>query len=141
MKIISISGDSVLLKAVRGHILYRLYDDSNELLYIGITKELQQRLKDHSCHKVWWSEVSLVKVEEHSCRTVLSRAERKAIQNENPKYNVQRFYDEIHDVPQGFSDHIKRATVVATEKKIQEIKAAVALYDKLLEGSNFSEFA
>lgn len=66
--------------------LYRFYDATGALLYVGITCDPGRRFKEHR-DKPWWLEVANVRVEHHPHRLSASRAERFAILNERPRYN------------------------------------------------------
>lgn len=67
--------------------LYRLYNSEYHLLYVGITKNLDQRFTAHSATKSWWSEVDSINVKQYLTRTDAENAERSAITSELPKYN------------------------------------------------------
>ena len=69
------------------HILYRLFDDSGTLLYVGITNDVRQRFAAHATTQPWWGEVADCRTEFFSTRTALDAAERVAIQSESPRYN------------------------------------------------------
>ena len=69
-------------------ILYRLYDHTEQLLYIGITTHLPSRIGQHKRTKKWWPEVRDITIEHHATRQQAEQHERDAIKNENPKYNV-----------------------------------------------------
>jgi predicted GIY-YIG superfamily endonuclease len=40
------------------HVVYRLFGESDELLYIGCSARLGRRLKDHH-GKPWWNQVAM----------------------------------------------------------------------------------
>lgn len=69
--------------------LYRHYNVQGELLYVGIAGSEEYRRKDHKRTSKWFSEVdeSKSKVERITGWTAVLKAEREAIQKENPKYN------------------------------------------------------
>lgn len=69
--------------------LYRFFDHSNELLYIGITNRIPRRLDEHGDDKPWYLEVARVEVEHHPDRHAALRAEKDAIKTERPRYNIQ----------------------------------------------------
>lgn len=69
--------------------LYRFYDASNVLLYIGITNSVPRRLDQHEDEKPWFLTVARVEVEHHPDRQAALDAEKNAIKAERPKYNVQ----------------------------------------------------
>jgi predicted GIY-YIG superfamily endonuclease len=68
--------------------LYRFYDSTDRLLYIGITNRITRRLDEHGDEKPWYGEVTRVKVEHHPDRYAALAAEKSAIKTERPKYNI-----------------------------------------------------
>lgn len=68
--------------------LYRFFNSTGELLYIGITNRVPRRLDQHGDDKPWYLEVADVKVEHHPNRDAALAAEKTAIKTERPKYNV-----------------------------------------------------
>jgi predicted GIY-YIG superfamily endonuclease len=70
------------------HVLYRFYDASGALLYVGITAKPIRRFRDHQKTKDWWTEVSSIRVENFSSRLELIYGERRAIVHEKPLYNI-----------------------------------------------------
>jgi predicted GIY-YIG superfamily endonuclease len=73
------------------HFLYRLYDRTDALLYIGITNDPKARFKHHRRHKDWWPDVdqSKTRIDYFASRSAALDAEAKAIKTENPLYNDQ----------------------------------------------------
>ena len=69
------------------HTLYRFYDASDTLLYIGITGNMPARMAQHRADKSWWPEVSVIRLEQFQSRAELQSAERESIRIERPKYN------------------------------------------------------
>jgi len=69
-------------------ILYRFYNDSNELLYVGITMHLPERWRKHKRNKPWIDEVTRITLQHFDNRQALELAEREAIENEHPTHNV-----------------------------------------------------
>lgn len=72
------------------HILYRFYDAADELLYIGITANPAARFASHKRMKPWWESVTRIEMERFDSRDVLMDAEKKAIEAENPSWNLAR---------------------------------------------------
>lgn len=68
--------------------LYRFYNDTGRLLYVGITKHLPRRLSEHSWSKNWWTEVMRIDVEHFDDRSDARAAELHAIRTERPEYNI-----------------------------------------------------
>ncbi|MEU4558562.1 GIY-YIG nuclease family protein [Actinoplanes sp. NPDC023936] len=75
----------------RPHILYRFYDRTGVLLYIGITVDLGVRMKDHAKDKPWWPQVdrAATRIEYYDGRRAALDAEREAIKAEKPLENDQ----------------------------------------------------
>lgn len=69
------------------HVLYRFFDSSNTLLYIGITNNIPHRLRSHSELQPWWEEVASATMEHYPDRDALEEAERSAIRTERPRHN------------------------------------------------------
>jgi predicted GIY-YIG superfamily endonuclease len=67
--------------------VYRVYD-ADGLIYIGSTNRLWRRLEEHR-RDTWWAE-TVVKVNATLCRTIedARRAERQAILDEVPRWNL-----------------------------------------------------
>jgi len=72
------------------HILYRWFNTNDELLYVGITKNAYNRHKQHIAEKEWcvFEELKHTTYEYFESRELLNEAEKLAIVNEKPKYNV-----------------------------------------------------
>lgn len=68
-------------------MLYRYFDSDGILLYVGISKNALVRLYQRRKAK-WLNRVVKITMETFSNRSSALRAERNAIRNENPKYNV-----------------------------------------------------
>lgn len=70
--------------------LYRLYSSSGDLLYVGVSRNLEGRFAKHRYTKPWWGEVATVTSERFATRARAFAAERAAIVAESPRYNVAR---------------------------------------------------
>lgn len=71
----------------RPHALYRFYDRTDVLLYVGVTADLPKRMKNHQKEKPWWLQISTIKIEPYETRAEVFEAEAEAIRTENPLYN------------------------------------------------------
>jgi predicted GIY-YIG superfamily endonuclease len=71
------------------HALYRFYDRTDALLYVGITMDLPKRFRQHRKAKPWWLAVTRVEVEHFDTRGEALGAEKSAIKDECPLYNDQ----------------------------------------------------
>ncbi len=76
--------------------LYRLYDKDDVLLYAGITRHMEARMKAHSLTKSWWGDVARKEAVAYDTRIEAARAEHAAITYENPRHNVARLSREAH---------------------------------------------
>lgn len=69
--------------------VYRFYDINDDLMYVGISLNLEGRLSKHR-RREWWPEVDRMEVEWFDGREAAKAAERSAIYHENPTYNITR---------------------------------------------------
>jgi predicted GIY-YIG superfamily endonuclease len=67
--------------------LYRFFNADGALLYVGITHRLNERLSAHKKQKAW-DEVAQITLQHYPTRELAADAEVKAIQTENPHWNV-----------------------------------------------------
>lgn len=70
------------------HVLYRMFDRDNVLLYVGLTNNPKGRFRTHSKTQEWWREVANITVQTFDSRKHLAAAEFTAIKDEKPLYNV-----------------------------------------------------
>jgi predicted GIY-YIG superfamily endonuclease len=68
--------------------LYRHFDESNNLLYVGISLSAFHRLSQHRDHSEWFKKIKNLTIEHFATREEAMAAERKAIKSENPKFNI-----------------------------------------------------
>ncbi len=68
--------------------LYRIYDDSDTLLYIGISKNFGVRWQKHACLQPWWPQVRRQTIRWYDSRDEALDAEALAIFTEQPRYNI-----------------------------------------------------
>jgi len=69
------------------HALYRFYDHTDVLLYVGISADLPSRMQNHRRKKPWWALVHHIGIEHFDTRKEAMAAEKAAIQTEEPLYN------------------------------------------------------
>ena len=72
---------------MRAAQLYRHYDKDGALLYVGIAYCAFERLKYHRITARWFKQISKITIEHFRGRGAARRAERKAIETENPRFN------------------------------------------------------
>ena len=70
-------------------MLYRFYDESGQLLYVGITDSPRSRWSDHKKTKAdtWWPQFRVVHTEWYPDRAAAEAAEIRAIRTEWPLHN------------------------------------------------------
>jgi excinuclease UvrABC nuclease subunit len=71
------------------NVVYRLYDQNGDLLYVGKSNGFLRRQLHHEKHKEWWGEVTDISLNLYPCRCASEDAERAAIRAEKPRYNNQ----------------------------------------------------
>ena len=74
--------------AERSTQLYRHFDKSGALLYVGVSLSSVARLSQHRDGSAWFSEIARVEVSSFQSREAALIAERKAIEDERPKHNI-----------------------------------------------------
>jgi hypothetical protein len=78
-------GESI--KGVEG-FLYRHFSASGDLLYIGATRMIDRRNMQHKYMSHWFHKIKNITVEKYDSIYDAQKAEKKAIAEENPKYNI-----------------------------------------------------
>lgn len=68
------------------HVVYRMFDATGRLLYVGMTGELGKRLSSHA-DKVWFLAVTTITFERHPNYAEAVLAEQEAIRTESPLHN------------------------------------------------------
>ncbi|WP_203823100.1 GIY-YIG nuclease family protein, partial [Paractinoplanes ferrugineus] len=113
------------------HFLYRLFDRTDTLLYIGITNDPKTRFKNHSKLKEWWQDVdpSKTRIDFHATRDAALTAEAKAIKVELPLYNDH--HNPTVDTP--LRKAIEAAKSKFAESLIKRIVGGQEDYDNILK--------
>lgn len=70
--------------------LYRHFDASGSLLYVGISVSPLTRSAAHVWGPAWATDIAMINLEWHLTRQDAELAEWQAIKNENPRHNVKR---------------------------------------------------
>lgn len=68
--------------------LYRHFDGSGALLYVGISLSALTRLQQHNQCSHWFADIRSITIEKFDSREAAVAAETRAIQNESPAYNI-----------------------------------------------------
>lgn len=91
--------------------LYRVYDDADRLLYVGISDGPFLRLGQHSSSARWVEYATKVTLQRYTDRETARDAELAAIQGEDPVWNLagrsaDRFVQWMAAYPDGNPDEI-----------------------------------
>lgn len=68
--------------------LYRHWASDGSLLYVGISRNESARRQAHRAESVWFPLVDRITLEEYATRRAAEAAERHAIINEQPQFNI-----------------------------------------------------
>jgi hypothetical protein len=74
--------------------LYRHYNATGELLYVGISLSAINRLYEHK-NSVWFADITKVDIEQFETRMLAIDAETIAIRNEKPLFNINKGTDNV----------------------------------------------
>lgn len=74
----------------KGAALYRHYDASGTLLYVGISLNTINRLSQHRDHSDWFNSITRVEMQHFPTRTEALQAETDAIRTEKPLHNIRK---------------------------------------------------
>ena len=68
-------------------VLYRFYDEKDNLLYIGISNSFYSRANQHNKNSEWFHKASYATLEHYDTREEVEEAEKEAIRTEHPIHN------------------------------------------------------
>lgn len=114
--------------------LYRHFDESGTLLYVGISLSALYRLSQHrNSGATWVDSIRTVKIEKFDSRESAVRAERNAIAKEAPLYNQARPKgSRARPVLESEIDLIKRIAEFELVYTVQEAAAALKMGPSLV---------
>ena len=69
------------------HVLYRIYDSDDALLYVGATTNPGGRFRFHAASQRWWQVAAKITLEHFDGVDELAAAELAAIKAEDPRFN------------------------------------------------------
>ena len=79
--------ENLIKKAMIQH-LYRHFDEWDTLLYVGVSLSTIQRLSQHRNQSHWFNSIRKITIEQFPSREEVLKAERIAIQKEEPLHNL-----------------------------------------------------
>ena len=68
--------------------IYRLFDEGDRIIYVGISNNPRARWEGHAADKPWWADVATREIEWFETRADAERAERQEISAHSPRWNV-----------------------------------------------------
>ena len=78
--------------------LYRHYNTTGILLYVGISISAIKRLSEHAVQSRWFNQIAVIKIEKFETRKEAQLAEKQAIEQESPLFNIKMNFRKV-DVP------------------------------------------
>jgi hypothetical protein len=78
----------IMMDNNENYIIYKFYNDNQELLYVGITNNIKIRLKQHKKDKEWFGEINKIYISTKLTRNESHIYEIYYIANVKPKYNI-----------------------------------------------------
>jgi predicted GIY-YIG superfamily endonuclease len=132
--------------------LYKLVSADDEVLYIGITSNFDQRMSAHANEKGWWGEVEHFIVKTFSTREDAEAEERYQIAEISPKYNemlgvklypsrrmVDRRAPKTHaKLPEEEIEYLKNLSSDETYSRCAELQQAGWSVAAMLDGAKVS---
>lgn len=76
-------------KAGYPHWTYVFSSSQGQILYVGVTVNLKDRIGAHRSTKKWWPEVATIVTHQHSDMTTANEVEKYLIRLLRPEYNIQ----------------------------------------------------
>ena len=94
------------------HAVYRVFDGSGLLLYIGMSADPERRVKAHRSSAPWRREIARWSAEWHPNRAAAGRVEQAAIDSEMPCYGMTTdLYREVSRIAASTGWERRRAAV------------------------------
>jgi len=102
------------------HHLYRHFDATGRLLYVGISLSAIARLAEHRREAHWFNDIRRVDIQVFDTLREAAMAERIAIRNEHPLHNIYR-YAVVKVDEQGFAEWFEENAVLFNADKLAAI--------------------
>jgi predicted GIY-YIG superfamily endonuclease len=81
---------------MKGYYIYKALDINLEVIYVGLTTNVNQRMKQHKMSSEWYDEADYIFIAECDNKTSMLLYEQYYINKYNPKYNKKdKRYDEV----------------------------------------------
>ena len=120
-----------------GAVIYRMYNRMGDLLYIGKSVRIDERIHDHANNKEWWKEISNITLE-HVDPENLDELEILYIQRENPLYNKIRYTNDLGSLLQVVSRFIDARKALRVEDYPSGLLEVLDFLDKKCQWPPYS---
>jgi excinuclease UvrABC nuclease subunit len=111
-------------------VVYRCFDATGRLLYVGTTKQFTQRMDQHIRLSFWASYVARIRVEIPGSPFIAKLRESQVIYDENPRFNIHHRRPRHEWTEQDYRDVIRclrsREPTGYTFKRIASLKRGLA---------------
>ena len=89
------------------HYVYRVYDETGVLIYVGCTNHLFERLEFHASNAWWGHQAQRAVAKVYRDRPTALAAEREVISTERPRWNLMGSWKNNRDwTRQNFRDYV-----------------------------------
>jgi len=99
--------------------VYRFYDDSGALLYVGISDKPEVRFGQHERTKPWWLNVRTREVVWYDSKPAAEAEEERAIYAESPVYNIRDAADHRDEASERSAARKRRRRYVVANNRFQ----------------------
>lgn len=114
-----------------GHTLYRFFDRSGQLLYVGRTISPANRWRTHERKSSWFDAVASVTRDVFPTADAVDRAERTAIATEAPIHNI-RLKPAPEPTPIATDGHVPRRLLYGLDDVAQRASVSRRVVDRLV---------
>lgn len=130
------------------YAVYRIFNADDELLYVGVTKNIAARMKQHQRSQAWWPSVASITTTWFETVEAASAAEIAAIQTEQPSSNINGVGARAATPYRGGHSRVetapatrKRLLAVAQLRKRAEVDSRAVVAAALAEGVPIRDIA
>jgi predicted GIY-YIG superfamily endonuclease len=75
--------------------VYRAYSAAGDLLYVGVTGDVERRMSEHSARSPWYRQYARMTITGYATRAEADRAEAEALLTEWPPFNRYKVRDRL----------------------------------------------
>lgn len=117
---------SRLESAIGPAYVYRVYDETGDLIYVGCTQDLNQRLATHATASWWAYQAAKVKATVHRSLAIAAEVELELIRAERPRWNIvgkgPRSIWSAQDYDDYITARLNNCDTDATRKTVERVR-------------------